>query len=233
MEPNPYESPLASGGYEEEEPPDDGPPTIWDRFGFWVQLGLLLVIGGVLASLMLPPAQFPHPHRRHYTPRPIEQTEEATSAADESEKKSSPAPPTKEEYDAPMRQELAILKYVPTMLCGLLVVAWVMSFQWSLPIVTFSSIGDRIEDLSFALTDGQLMVTYWEIGPGSPQWRLPRSSYLSDGGAAVVFSFIPVYALLLPFLPLGLIPLTRFRFPLWSYFAWTALVAAELAYYLT
>jgi hypothetical protein len=24
----------------------------------------------------------------------------------------------------------------------------------------------------------------------------------------------------------------RFRFPLWSYFAWTALIAAELAYYL-
>jgi hypothetical protein len=27
-------------------------------------------------------------------------------------------------------------------------------------------------------------------------------------------------------------PFTRFRFPLWSYFVWTALVAAELAYYL-
>jgi hypothetical protein len=28
-------------------------------------------------------------------------------------------------------------------------------------------------------------------------------------------------------------PFVRFRFPLWSYFAWTALIAIELAYYLT
>jgi hypothetical protein len=33
-------------------------------------------------------------------------------------------------------------------------------------------------------------------------------------------------------LPFAVAPFTRFRFPLWSYFAWTALVAAELAYYL-
>jgi hypothetical protein len=76
MKPNPYESPLASGGYEEEQPPDDGPPTIWDRFGFWIQLGLLLFIGGWLAALMLPPNEFPHPRRRRHPPREIERTEE-------------------------------------------------------------------------------------------------------------------------------------------------------------
>jgi hypothetical protein len=32
--------------------------------------------------------------------------------------------------------------------------------------------------------------------------------------------------------PFAIGSLTRFRFPLWSYFAWTALVAAELTYYL-
>jgi hypothetical protein len=32
--------------------------------------------------------------------------------------------------------------------------------------------------------------------------------------------------------PLAIGPFTRFRFPLWSYFAWTALLTAELAYYL-
>jgi hypothetical protein len=32
--------------------------------------------------------------------------------------------------------------------------------------------------------------------------------------------------------PFIVAPFTRFRFPLWSYFAWTALVAVELAYYL-
>jgi hypothetical protein len=76
MEPNPYESPLVSGGYVEEESSDDGPPTFWDRLGFWIQLGLLLFIGGWLAALMLPPNEFPNPHRRRYPPRPIEQTEE-------------------------------------------------------------------------------------------------------------------------------------------------------------
>jgi hypothetical protein len=41
----------------------------------------------------------------------------------------------------------------------------------------------------------------------------------------------------LPFLvtltgPLAIGPFNRFRFPLWSWFAFTALVAVELAYYL-
>jgi hypothetical protein len=33
-------------------------------------------------------------------------------------------------------------------------------------------------------------------------------------------------------LPLAIGCRNRFRFPLWSYFAWTALAAAEFAYYL-
>ena len=32
--------------------------------------------------------------------------------------------------------------------------------------------------------------------------------------------------------PLAIGPFNRFRFPLWSWFAFTALVAVELAYYL-
>jgi hypothetical protein len=80
MEPNPYESPLTSGGYEEEEPPDEGPPTFWDRFGFWIQLGLLLFIGGWLAALMLPPVQSSHPQRRRHPPREIEPPEENSPA---------------------------------------------------------------------------------------------------------------------------------------------------------
>jgi hypothetical protein len=42
----------------------------------------------------------------------------------------------------------------------------------------------------------------------------------------------PTSLLLTLSLPLGMSHFTHFRFPLWSYFAWTALVAAELAYYL-
>jgi hypothetical protein len=95
MEPNPYESPLNSSGYDEVWPPDDGPETFWDRFGFWIQLALLLFIGGVLASLMLTPNEFPHPHRHRYPPRDIEWSEDNSSAADDNAQESSPAPLTK------------------------------------------------------------------------------------------------------------------------------------------
>jgi hypothetical protein len=43
---------------------------------------------------------------------------------------------------------------------------------------------------------------------------------------------LPIPMLISLFLPAGAGPLVNFRFPLWSYFAWTALLAAELAYYL-
>jgi hypothetical protein len=43
---------------------------------------------------------------------------------------------------------------------------------------------------------------------------------------------LPIPVMLTLVIPLSVAPFTRFRFPLWSYFAWTALVAAELAYYL-
>jgi hypothetical protein len=43
---------------------------------------------------------------------------------------------------------------------------------------------------------------------------------------------LPFLLLLTLLLPPAVGPFTRFRFPLWSYFAYTALLAAELAYYL-
>jgi hypothetical protein len=43
---------------------------------------------------------------------------------------------------------------------------------------------------------------------------------------------VPIPFLLAVVLPFAAASCTRFRFPLWSYFAWTALLAAELAYYL-
>jgi hypothetical protein len=43
---------------------------------------------------------------------------------------------------------------------------------------------------------------------------------------------LPFLLLLTLLLPPAVGPFTHFRFPLWSYFAYTALLAAELAYYL-
>jgi hypothetical protein len=44
--------------------------------------------------------------------------------------------------------------------------------------------------------------------------------------------YIPIPMVLAVLTPLAVGPFTQFRFPLCSYFAWTALVAVELAYYL-
>jgi hypothetical protein len=54
---------------------------------------------------------------------------------------------------------------------------------------------------------------------------------VTPGGKFTVTS-CPIPLVLTALLPLGIGLLTRFRFPLWSYFVWTALVAAELGYYL-
>jgi hypothetical protein len=54
---------------------------------------------------------------------------------------------------------------------------------------------------------------------------------VTPGGKFTVTS-CPIPLVLTTLLPLGIGLLIRFRFPLCSYFVWTALVAAELAYYL-
>jgi hypothetical protein len=133
-----------------------------------------------------------------------------------------------------MRRALAILKYVPAVLCGLLVVAWVVSM--SVPIG-----GECV------WRDGRYIVRIWRgiikasFGPKDTRWfsevyfpddRLKYSSFVKNDGRRAFEFFTPISIAILLSLPLALAPFTRFRFPLWSYFAWTALVAAELAYYL-
>lgn len=140
-----------------------------------------------------------------------------------------------------MSRPLPILKYVPGVLCGLLVAGWVLS--------CFHSAGVEIvfgeHRTHFSFLRGSLVIWKgYDLESGNPfeffAEPLPRpASGFSFLGKAAYRSGVTLHIVRLPipFLLTLLLPvaagcLIRFRFPLWSYFAWTALIAAELAYYL-
>jgi hypothetical protein len=143
-----------------------------------------------------------------------------------------------------MRRALAILKYVPAVLCGVLVVAWAVTLLY---IIEW-----RVSRVYVTCYDGTV-----EIGLLPPGRLRPDGSWAefsldwndSDrSGMAGRFcqypasrhfpstigpcTGVPISVLVTGLLVPCIAAFIRFRFPLWSYFAWTALVAAELAYYL-
>jgi hypothetical protein len=142
-----------------------------------------------------------------------------------------------------MRRALAILKYVPAVLCGLLVVAWVVSLFSESELVVrpaHGHLGIALEYSTMHLWQSNLenratrFRYYWYRNRAHILARyLGRFSWANEPttewGVAVA---LPFPLILSTFLPLSVGPFTRFRFPLWSYFAWTALIAAELGYYL-
>jgi hypothetical protein len=134
-----------------------------------------------------------------------------------------------------MRRALAILKYVPAVLCGLLVVAWVVSIVGSLNYVVnerglsavrgslaFRGFKQKQAGLGFQLGEGSR-----ESSIGALRWGYTE---FNDRRNFRVF-FFPIPLILTCIAPPAAACL-GYRFPLWSYFAWTALVAAELAFYL-
>jgi hypothetical protein len=137
-----------------------------------------------------------------------------------------------------MHRTIAILKYVPTLLCGLLVVAWVMSTYIIFAVVFPGRDGGAWPLGCFA---GSVKLCY--SGSLEPQFQFMTFKNESDESwfgsfrRQVVPSVdyeisFPIPVLLVLLAPLAFGAFTSFRFPLWSYFAYTALVAAELAYYL-
>jgi hypothetical protein len=130
-----------------------------------------------------------------------------------------------------MPRALAILKYLPAVLCGLLVMVWVVSWLWT-PSHLWSqpTVSDPGRRLGVQLRNGALWLEYW--GKHS-EWNglFPPGKYYIDDE---IFAYceIPIASFAVILAPIAIGCLTRFRFPLWSYFTWTALVAAELAYYL-
>jgi hypothetical protein len=149
-----------------------------------------------------------------------------------------------------MRRAFYFLKYVPAVLCGLLLAAQVVS--------PFYAVGYAFQMKSMAagvsIWSGLLDITCLDPGMAEgpnlhfiearsdrPRWYLGKLAFASTtpptkwyqshlSGRLRIVIFVPILLLLTLFLPLALAPFTRL--PLWSYFAYTALIAAELAYYL-
>jgi hypothetical protein len=152
-----------------------------------------------------------------------------------------------------MRRAFAILKYVPAVLCGLLVVAWVVSLFFSistcvsLPAGRESALASwevRRGDINFQFVAGRIEDSYIDLrwlgeADLEDSWlgRLEagRATYPALQRPTAIrasWLYLPIGVLLTLLLPLAIGIICGFRFPLWSYFAWTALIAAELAYYL-
>lgn len=144
-----------------------------------------------------------------------------------------------------MRRALAILKYLPAVLCGLVVATWMVSayaYVWAsipysqgkvLVVGTLPGIlaiqVERADD-TMPLVGAQLLdkSEFVERRKAVVRWF----GYLRFIRGNRVGIYLPIPLILSLLMPAAYGGLTRFRFPLWSYFAWTALVAAELAYYL-
>jgi hypothetical protein len=149
-----------------------------------------------------------------------------------------------------MPRALAILRYIPAVLCGLLLVAWGVSFARGLSVGFPTAKGQGsigIENACLTVRHTEhvdvwigILLTPMEQGwslNAQPPTRLTRTqdvwgSFHFDQNENYFRLQVPIPGLIALSLPLALGPFTRFRFPLWSYFAWTALIATALAYYL-
>jgi hypothetical protein len=144
-----------------------------------------------------------------------------------------------------MRRALAMLKYLPAVLCGLLVVAWAASAFVSLCLMWPWHSHDDHGGFFISIDYGSLVATH------DPEVKLPFEFTTFKAGSGFIkastllgtFDFldgpwgITEYSIPIPMiLTVSLVPawgcFNHFRFPLWSCFAYTALIAAELAYYL-
>jgi len=137
-----------------------------------------------------------------------------------------------------------ILKYTPVAVLGLLVVAWVVS--WFCAFIVGGVFGQRYVGVLFG--DGVLAVsTFVDVNSlmgfscsASPRLPVLRSLtgnlMIHFDGPAIAHQFVhvevPIVLLISLGMPLAIGPLVAFRFRLWHFLAYTALLAVELAYYL-
>ena len=133
-----------------------------------------------------------------------------------------------------------ILKYTPAVVLGLLVVAWVVSVFF-VAILAEPSTHRAGEGWSVELQYGSIMYHHFPEYQMGRQWifnRNPNLYFRSSFGSLYAVSepfpqlHVPIPLLITLVLPLAIGPFIRFRFRLWHYLAYTALVAVELAYYL-
>jgi hypothetical protein len=135
-----------------------------------------------------------------------------------------------------------ILKYVPAVVLGLLVVAWVASAFAIVGTVLPSTNGGR--GYGILCGRGTIAIFYSETYPPNRlhteivrnpsiigAFRL-RSQHRPLWVAPSLDIQFPLAWIATALLPLAIGPFLSFRFRLWHYLAFTALVAVELAYYL-
>lgn len=134
-----------------------------------------------------------------------------------------------------------ILKYTPAVVTGLLVVAWLASLVSQFGMIAPSP--DGWGQIFFGCADGavafQSSGSVFEAGPflhfASPEFYLGSFDAHWDGWIHPVPNCglkLPILAVVMALTPLAIGPFISFRFRLWHYLAYTALVAVELAYYL-
>jgi hypothetical protein len=136
-----------------------------------------------------------------------------------------------------------ILKYTPVVVLGLLVVAWAVTlighFGYSFKYGQHGGlIGfyDRCLRLAGGFSGDMNEGWFWYQWP-----KPPAGAYKLDHSPHLTFKrdnyygwelTLPITLLLTGILPLAIGPFLSFRFRIWHYLAYTALVAVELAYYL-
>jgi hypothetical protein len=130
-----------------------------------------------------------------------------------------------------------ILKYTPAAVLGLLVVGWAISLRWQV----FIAINFGRFNLNTSIDAGSWQVDsdygggghYFSVDEAGKHvwgWPLGALAYHPDG--SIGFLLVPIPFMSTVLLPLAIGTFNSFRFRLWHYLAYTALVAVELAYYL-
>jgi hypothetical protein len=126
-----------------------------------------------------------------------------------------------------------ILKYTPAVVMGLLVVAWVVS-----PFVGFALGRNGANRFVLEVSGGDVWFYPWStnhvIGGTNYMWFTPPHPTYSARFQSPTWFIIgfPLPFLLTLMVPISIGSFTCFRFRLWHYLAYTALVAVELAFYL-
>jgi len=131
-----------------------------------------------------------------------------------------------------------ILKYTPAVVLGLLVVAWVVSWFRAMAVVIplvgtpwTIHIGCVTSMLFFGLPEKEGLTASFSWGYTFPlSLETVLGAFIS--GRREAYSAFPIPFLITLLFPLAVGPFLSFRFRLWHYLAYTALVAVELAYYL-
>jgi len=127
-----------------------------------------------------------------------------------------------------------ILKYTPAVALGLLVVAWVLTQGGWMQFVSGKFvIALQHGSITGYWQESDRITFFWET---RMEWWFhdaPKLGHLKTASPhGSTGSWFPIPLLCTIILPFAIGPFISFRFCLWHYFAYIALVAVELAYYL-